>query len=172
MAQLLVACSLLVLGAAMAEDPLAPLAPLDPLAGGLGRDLELDYETVSRLAALPLHCYNVEFPYKSGHVLLSEENLQLPRVHHPIFYGCFDWHSSVHGHWLLARALALFPGTELAANISRVFDEQFTPEKVEREVEYFQQKFGGSFERTYGWAWLLKLQEELERSEAEAAVGW
>ena len=53
-----------------------------------------------------------------------------------------------------------------------MFNEQFTEEKVATEVEYFQTKWGGSFERTYGWAWLLKLQEELERSEAEAAVGW
>jgi len=154
MAALLATCSLLALGAEAQESQ----------AGGLGGDLELDYETVSRLAALPLHCYNVEFPYKDGHVLLSGESLQLPKVHHPIFYGCFDWHSSVHGHWLLARALALFPGTQLAANISRVFDLQFTPEKVEREVEYFQQKFGDHFDRPYGWAWLLKLQEELEVS--------
>ena len=88
--------------------------------------------------------------------------------------------SSVHGHWLLARAAALFPGTDLARNVSVVFDRQFTAEKVRLtalgagggkilaqvagELAYFQQEFGGSFERTYGWAWLLKLQEELEAS--------
>ena len=86
--------------------------------------------------------------------------------------------SSVHGHWLLARAAALFPGTELARNVSIVFDQQFTAEKariaalgkkrdlsqVDAELAYFQQEFGASFERTYGWAWLLKLQEELEAS--------
>ena len=88
--------------------------------------------------------------------------------------------SSVHGHWLLARAAALFPGTDLARNVSVVFDQQFTAEKarltalgagggkilaqVAGELGYFQQEFGGSFERTYGWAWLLKLQEELEAS--------
>ena len=86
--------------------------------------------------------------------------------------------SSVHGHWLLARAAALFPGTELARNVSIVFDAQFTAEKariaalgkkrdlsqVDTELAYFQQEFGASFERTYGWAWLLKLQEELAAS--------
>ena len=91
--------------------------------------------------------------------------------------------SSVHGHWLLARAAALFPGTDLARNVSVVFDQQFTAEKarlpvlggggkiptqVAGELVYFQQEFGASFERTYGWAWLLKLQEELE---ASAEVG-
>ena len=77
-------------------------------------------------------------------------------VLHPVFYGCFDWHSSVHGHWLLARALDKFPGTELAQNISQVFDSQFTEEKISKEVEYFEKS--NTFERTYGWAWMLKLQ--------------
>ena len=84
----------------------------------------------------------------------------------------------MHGHWLLARAASLFPDTELAHNVSAVFDQQFTEEKargsfsswnqdlvqVTAELDYFQQEFGSSFERTYGWAWLLKLQEELEAS--------
>jgi len=138
----------------------------------LNQDLELDYTTVARLASLPLHCYSTEFPYKGGQVLLSEEDLKLPKELHPIFYGCFDWHSSVHGHWLLARATSLFPGTELAANISAVFDEQFTEEKVEAEVNYFKRKFGNHFERPYGWAWLLKLQAELEKNAQATGSSW
>jgi len=138
----------------------------------LNSDLELDYTTVARLASLPLHCYSTEFPYKGGQVLLSEEDLKLPKELHPIFYGCFDWHSSVHGHWLLARAASLFPGTELAANISAVFDEQFTQEKVEAEVSYFRRKFGNHFERPYGWAWLLKLQAELEKNAQATGSSW
>ena len=96
-------------------------------------------------------------------------------VLHPIFYGCFDWHSSVHGHWLLALALSQYPNTELAANITEgnlismsnfqihilifsVFNAQFKKEKVDKEIEYFEKEHHKSFERTYGWAWLLKLQ--------------
>merc|ERR1719341_1198143 len=138
----------------------------------LAKDLELDYDTVSRLASLPFHCYTEEFPYKLGQTLVSAEDLRLPRDLHPIFFGCFDWHSTVHGHWLLARAAALFPGTELARNVSIVFDAQFTAEKVGAELAYFQQEFGASFERTYGWAWLLKLQEELEASAELEGTSW
>jgi len=140
--------------------------------GNLGKDLELDYDTVSRLASLPFSCYKEEFPYKLSQTLVSAEELRLPRDLHPIFFGCFDWHSSVHGHWLLARAAALFPGTDLARNVSILFDQQFTAEKVGAELAYFKQEFGASFERTYGWAWLLKLQEELEASAELEGTSW
>jgi len=135
-------------------------------------DLQLSYETVSRIASLPLHCYKVEYPYKLGQVLASDSDLRTPSELHPIFYGCFDWHSSVHGHWLLARALALYPDTELAENITSVFNAQFTSDKVSQELVYFQTKWGKSFERTYGWAWLLKLQEELDESEKKDGTPW
>merc|ERR1719150_53181 len=141
-------------------------------ADDYGRDLELDYDTVSRLASLPFHCYTEEFPYKLSQTLVSPEGLRLPKDLHPIFFGCFDWHSSVHGHWLIARAASLFPDTELAHNVSAVFDQQFTEQKVAAELAYFHQEFGSSFERTYGWAWLLKLQEELEASAEGTGTGW
>jgi len=149
----------------------AVVLDLEGVTEGLNDDdLSLDYATVARIASLPLHCHSVEYPNKLSQVLDGDADLLPPRELHPIFYGCFDWHSSVHGHWLLARALAMFPGTELANNITTVFDEQFTEEKITKEVEYFQKE--PSYERTYGWAWLLKLQEELERSEAEAGPAW
>jgi len=135
-------------------------------------DLILDYDTMSRLATLPFHCIEVEYPYKLGQVLLSESELLPPKVLHPIFYGCFDWHSSVHGHWLLARAAATFPDTELATNVSRLFDIQFQEEKVASELSYFKRKYGDHFERTYGWAWLLKLQLELEKSAQLTGSVW
>jgi len=135
-------------------------------------DLEVSYETVARISSLPLHCYKVEYPYKLGQVLNSDSDLKTPSELHPIFYGCFDWHSSVHGHWLLARALSLYPNTELADNITSVFNAQFTSDKVSKELEYFQTKWGESFERTYGWAWLLKLQDELDESEKQDGTPW
>jgi len=135
-------------------------------------DLDLDYETVSRLASLPLHCHSVEYPNKLNQVLQNETELLPPSELHPIFFGCFDWHSAVHGHWLLARAAALFPNTELSRNVTELFEKQFTVEKVEKELEYFRRKSASAFERTYGWAWLLKLQEELEKSAINTGSKW
>lgn len=135
-------------------------------------DLDLSYDTVVRLASLPLTCYSVEYPNKLNQVLAEEQDLLSPSELHPIFYGCFDWHSSVHGHWLLARASSLFPSTELAENVTKVFSAQFSPEKVEAEIKYFTTQFGSSWERTYGWAWLLKLQEELIRLDAITESRW
>jgi len=135
-------------------------------------DLDLDYQTVSQLSSLPLHCHVVEYPNKLNQVLQNATELLSPSELHPIFYGCFDWHSSVHGHWLLARAAALFPNTDLAKNVTTVFNKQFTTEKVEQELQYFQRKTASHFERTYGWAWLLKLQEELEKSALETGSTW
>ena len=142
--------------------------------GNIGSaDLELDYSTVAQLASLPLHCHGVEYPNKLNQVLQDSTELLSPSGQlflisslskdyspelHPIFYGCFDWHSSVHGHWLLARAAALYPDTPLANNVTSLFNKQFTQEKVEKELEYFKRKWASHFERTYGWAWLLKLQ--------------
>ena len=82
-------------------------------------DLDLDYDTVARISSLPLHCFEVEYPNKLSQVLNDETDLLPPSILHPVFHGCFDWHSSVHGHWLMARALDKYPGTELANNITK-----------------------------------------------------
>jgi len=135
-------------------------------------DLKLDYETMKKFAALPLHCIETEYPYKLGQVLSSDEDLQSPQDLHPIFYGCFDWHSSVHGHWLLAKTIRKFPNTELSNKAIALFDKQFTKEKVAQELAYFEPKLNKSFERTYGWAWILKLQAELTLLKEDEAHGW
>lgn len=135
-------------------------------------DLQLDYKTMEKFAALPLNCIETEYPYKLGQVLSSEEDLRSPSELHPIFYGCFDWHSSVHGHWLLAKAISKFPNTALSAKAIALFDTQFTTEKVTKELAYFEPKLNQSFERTYGWAWLLKLHAELSELEADKKHLW
>ena len=127
----------------------------------IAQDIKLNYNSVKAIAALPLHCISIEYPNKLNQVLTDSTCLGGPKKLHPIFYGCFDWHSSVHGHWLLAKALNLFPKSELATEIIQLFDNQFTAEKVHEELNYFSPKLEKSFERTYGWAWLLKLQAEL-----------
>ena len=134
--------------------------------------LKLDYATMDKFAALPLHCIEIEYPYKLGQVLSSDEDLKSPEELHPIFYGCFDWHSSVHGHWLLAKAIHKFPDTELSQKAIALFDKQFTAEKVTKELAYFGPKLNQSFERTYGWAWLLKLHAELVQLPEDKTHGW
>lgn len=135
-------------------------------------DLKLDYKTMEKFAALPLHCIETEYPYKLGQVLSGDEDLKSPKELHPIFYGCFDWHSSVHGHWLLAKAIRKFPNTDLSQKAIALFDKQFTPEKVAKELAYFEPKLNKSFERTYGWAWVLKLEAELTLLKEDEAHGW
>ncbi len=120
---------------------------------------ELSLENANKLAALPLHCLSKEFPNKLGQVLHSTDELARPKELHPAFYGCFDWHSSVHGHWSLVSLLKSHPELEKAAQIKAKLKAHLSPENIAQEVAYF--KSDDSYERTYGWAWLLKLAEEL-----------
>jgi hypothetical protein len=116
----------------------------------------------SHLASLPLKCIEQEFPNKTNHTSNSEsDHVLLPRQLHPAFYGCFDWHSCVHGHWMLVKLLKLFPGLPEADAIRHAIDKTITKENIEQEVRYFEMPLTASWERTYGWAWLLKLDEEL-----------
>jgi hypothetical protein len=102
-----------------------------------------------------------ELPHKIDHLLTAPGEWQSPRSMHPAFYGSYDWHSSVHMHWLLARLLRLAPDLDEAPNIRELFDLHFTPANIEAEADYLRHPARHSFERTYGWAWLLKLQTEL-----------
>jgi hypothetical protein len=121
----------------------------------------LSLTEANRLAGLPLHSIQEEYPNKLGQTIGSEEDLQPPKVLHPAFYGCFDWHSSVHGHWSLVSLLKQFPNLENKDDIKQKLAENISKENIEIEVEYFNGTYNKSFERTYGWAWLLKLAEEL-----------
>lgn len=122
---------------------------------------KLSKETALEFSKLALKCIQKEYPNKLDHVMNNEREVQPPSVLHPSFYGCFDWHSSVHGHWMLVRLLKLFPDLENAAEIRKALNENLTEANIKVEVEYLDQPNRKSFERTYGWAWLLKLAEEL-----------
>ena len=121
----------------------------------------LDREAASRFAALALKGIGREYPNKPGHVLNGPEEVKSPAALHPAFFGCFDWHSSVHGHWMLIRLLRLFPGLPEEDAIREAVDANLTASNIAIEVTYLGQPNRKSFERTYGWAWLLKLAEEL-----------
>lgn len=121
----------------------------------------LDIETANHLSKLAFHCINREYPNKLSHVMNDSTEVLGPEILHPVFYGCFDWHSSVHGHWMLVKLLKKFPGLELNESIREAIDMNLTKENISKEVKYLHQPGRKSFERTYGWAWLLKLTEEL-----------
>ncbi len=118
-------------------------------------------EALTAFAALALANIQQEFPNKLDHTMNSAADVKTPRQLHPVFYGSYDWHSAVHMHWLLARLMRLHPALPEAELIRAVFDAHFSPANVKAEVDYLSQPSRTTFERTYGWAWLLKLQTEL-----------
>ena len=124
--------------------------------------VELSLEQAEKLAALPLACINVEYPNKLNQTLSGPEDIAEPRELHPAFYGCFDWHSAVHAHWSLVSLLRHFPKMEQAPEIRKELKESLSATNIEQEIAYFKKEHEGSFERTYGWAWLLKLAAELK----------
>jgi DUF2891 family protein len=118
-------------------------------------------ELASTFVRLALKGIQKEYPTKPGHVLNSAADVKKPRELHPAFYGCFDWHSAVHGHWMLVRLLRQFPDLAEKEQIRTVLGEHLTAKNLQTEADYFTGPNRQSFERTYGWAWLLKLAEEL-----------
>ena len=113
-----------------------------------------------------------EYPNKLDHVLTRAADLKPPSSLHPVFFGSFDWHSCVHGYWLLATLLRLEPQLRQRRNIEKLFDSQLTAAKVKAEVKYLARPMAGTFERPYGWAWLLMLAAELGRHEGNRATRW
>ena len=132
--------------------------------------------TLSELSAdfarLVLNCVTREYPNKIEHTLNDPSQVQNPQSLHPAFYGCFDWHSAVHGHWLLAHLLRLNPTLPQASEIRDALNENLTLGNIQAEVDYFNEDGRASFERPYGWAWLLKLADELEASTDDDARRW
>jgi hypothetical protein len=118
---------------------------------------------------LALDCAVQEYPNKIGHTMRSDADQGTPRSLHPSFFGCFDWHSSVHGHWLLTRFARLYPDHELAAETRAVLDENLAPGNIAAEVEYLMTDGRASWERPYGLAWLLQLAMELREWQNEGS---
>jgi hypothetical protein len=113
-----------------------------------------------------------EWPNKLDHTMAGPEDVQSPRALHPVFYGSFDWHSCVHGYWLLARLYRRFRELPEAARIRTLFEEHFTTEKIGAEIAYLARPHSRGFERPYGWAWALMLAGELARHESAEGKTW
>ena len=122
----------------------------------------LSDEQVTAFARLALDGMDTEYPNKPSNVLASDSDVRSPKELHPAFYGCFDWHSSVHGHWMLVRLLRLHPDCTVGDEIRERLSAHLTQENLVKETEYFEQKHNRSFERMYGWAWYFRLATELE----------
>lgn len=122
----------------------------------------LDVDTAARFARLALDCVAREYPNKIAHTLRSNTDVASPRMLTPAFYGCYDWHSAVHGHWLLARLSRMFPDAEFAARARTAIARNITAENIAGEVRYFSDAGRAAFERPYGMAWLLTLAAELQ----------
>lgn len=127
----------------------------------------------SLLAALPLKCINQEYPNKTSHTSASDsDHVMTPKQQHPAFFGCFDWHSCVHGHWMMIRLLKKFPDLPEASAIRNAINQTITTANIQTEVKYFEAPLAKGWERTYGWAWLLKLDAELLSWNDEDGKRW
>lgn len=144
-----------VLGTAAAPAP----APLDAVAAG-------------RFANLALKCLHQEYPNKIAHVLAAAEDAKPPRVLYPAFFGCYDWHSAVHAHWLLVRLAKQFPKASFAAQARTKLALSLTPANLAAETAYLQKPGRPSFERPYGLAWVLMLGAELRTWKDPQASQW
>jgi hypothetical protein len=132
----------------------------------------LTRERASAFAKLALKGARREFPNKPAHVLLDDKDAKTPKALHPAFYGCYDWHSAVHGHWMLARVLRTHPDLPEGKEIRALLAAHLTAANLKAEAEYFNRPEAKPFERPYGWAWLLKLAEELHTWDDPDAKQW
>jgi hypothetical protein len=131
-----------------------------------------DDTAADRFAKLALACVHQEFPNKIAHVLKGDADVLPPRVLYPAFHGCYDWHSSVHGHWLLARLIRRIPGAPFVDDARAALARNLTPAKLAAEAAYLERPDRASFERPYGLAWLLQLASELRSWDEPQARDW
>lgn len=130
---------------------------------------ELNTKSAEYLYHFAFECIDQEYPNKLGQVLGDATYLKEPSELHPAFYGCFDWHSSVHGHWTLLNVIKEIPDFEQREAILKKLQTSITKENILKEVAYFDDEHNKTFERTYGWAWLLKVAETLQDWDTEEA---
>jgi hypothetical protein len=158
--------------AALAAFTLIAASPAAAAPSGTPGVPSLDEAAAGRFAALALACVHQEYPNKLSHVLASDADARPPRELTPAFLGCLDWHSSVHGHWLLARLARRFPDAPFAAPARAALARSLTPANLAVEAAYLKTTGRASFERPYGLAWLLQLAAELRGWDDADARSW
>jgi hypothetical protein len=139
---------------------------------GPAQKTRVTFATIENFIRLALSCIDREFPNKPDHVLDSAADAKPPRDFHPAFFGCYDWHSSVHGHWMLARLLRTAPDIAEHEGVPERLAAHFTPAAMATEAKYLDVRSNRSFERTYGWAWTLRLASELQTLDWPGAKAW
>lgn len=132
----------------------------------------LSTETADQWASLVLKGVDTEFPNKLSLVYSNSDQIGRPREHFPAFYGCYDWHSSVHGHWVLVRLLKRYPAIESAKEVRAILSRHLTKDNLRQEAEFFAKEEQKTFERMYGWAWLFRLVIELDDWDDADARSW
>lgn len=157
---------LIILLLAVATTRNASAVTLPPEETGITRDMANEW------AMLVLKGVATEFPNKLSLVYSNKGQIKSPREHFPAFFGSFDWHSSVHGHWVLVRLLKRFPEMDAAKTIRATLGDHLSLENLEREASFFAKDEQRAFERMYGWAWLLRLVIELEQWDDPEATMW
>ena len=122
---------------------------------------KINFEDAELLVQLPFTCATQQYPNKLNQVIGDSTDLKSPKALHPAFYGCFDWHSAVHGHWSLVELLKLQPQLKDADSIKTILATHISKENILKEVEYFENNINSGYERMYGWAWTFKLSQSL-----------
>jgi hypothetical protein len=150
----------------------ALLAAIGALLAASSLRAQIDGATAGRFAKLALACVDREYPNRPDAVLDSAADVRATREFHPAFYGCYDWHSSVHGHWLLVRLLRTTPAMADAGAARQALDAHLTPDAIAEEVRYLDRPSSRIFERPYGWAWTLRLAADLAVSDDPSARAW
>ena len=135
-------------------------------------ELKLNEKLASDLIQLSINCVDKKFPYKVGYRYIDSTWIRPHYKLTPSFYGCWDWHSAVHGHWSMVKILKEFPNIKEAENIRKIIRKNLNKNNLEKEFQFFQNDFAKGFERTYGWAWLMLLYSELETWDDIEAKNW
>ena len=135
-------------------------------------NIKLDAKLAKELVSLSLKCVDQKYPYKIGYRFTNENWLKPHYEITPSFYGCWDWHSAVHGHWAMVKILKDFPKISNRDIILSKLDKNLSEENLNKEYEFFKNEFAKGFERTYGWAWLMKLYSELLSWDYDKAQEW
>src|SRR5580658_5337783 len=141
-------------------------------AAGGAESGSIEPAAAARFAALALKCWHTEYPSHLSHTMDSDADARPPHELTPAFYGCYDWHSDVHGHWLLVRLARLHPQAAFASTARAELGGSLTQENIAGEVAYLQGEGRASFERPYGLAWLLMLSAELREWNDPQAQQW